>query len=185
MLRLSVVLLIACVALASAASLKRGLVRPSTDRLGRIAGGTPAEPGSFPFQVALLTADDLHYCGGSILNRRWVLTAGACAIGKNTSDIVVFAGSNRLNEGGQRHRVDRIILHPNFDVDVYANDVAVLRVLESFMFSDTVQHIALRGEAIETGLMANASGFGRESVGFACNRIFVCCGIQNVPFSIL
>lgn len=172
MLRLSVVLLIASVALASAASLKQGLAKPS-NRLGRIAGGTPAEPGHFPYQVALLTADGLHYCGGSIVNRRWVLTAGACAIGKNTSDIVVFAGSNLLNEGGQRFRVDRIVLHPNFDVEVYANDVAVLRVVESFVFSDTIQQIALRGEFIETGLVATASGFGRESVEFECNRLII------------
>ncbi|XP_019525187.2 chymotrypsin-1-like [Aedes albopictus] len=164
MLRLSATLLMACVTLCSAASLKQGLTKPAQDRSGRIAGGTVAETAQFPFQVALLTADGLHYCGGSILNQRWVVTAGACAVGKTTADIVVFAGSNRLSEGGRRHRVDRIVLHPNFDVELYHNDVAVLRVVEPFIFSDEVQPIAMRAEYAESGLNVTVSGFGRESI---------------------
>ncbi|XP_001654842.2 chymotrypsin-1 [Aedes aegypti] len=163
MLRLSVTLLLACVALSSAASLKHGLAKQS-DRSTRIAGGTVAAPAQFPFQVALLTAGDLHYCGGSILNQRWVVTAGTCVTGKNMADIVVFAGSNRLNEGGRRHRVDRVVLHPNFDVELYHNDVAVLRVVEPFIFSDNVQPIAMRAAYVESGLNVTVSGFGRESI---------------------
>ncbi|XP_062540254.1 chymotrypsin-1-like [Armigeres subalbatus] len=164
MMKLSVTLLLACVALSSAASLKQELTK-SVDRSGRIAGGGPARPDQIPYQVALLTAaDGLHYCGGSILNRRWVLTAGACVIGKAPSDIIVFAGSNQLNERGQSRRVDRTVLHPNFDVELSHNDVAVVRVIESFVFNNFIQPINMSAEYAASGLNATVSGFGRESI---------------------
>lgn len=42
---------------------------------GFIAGGSDAVPGQFPYLVSLRRADDLNFCGGAILNTRWILTA--------------------------------------------------------------------------------------------------------------
>ena len=42
---------------------------------GFIAGGADAVPGQFPYLVSLRRADDLNFCGGAILNSRWILTA--------------------------------------------------------------------------------------------------------------
>lgn len=43
----------------------------------RIVGGERAEKGQFPYQVSLRRSGS-HWCGGSILNRRFILTAGHC-----------------------------------------------------------------------------------------------------------
>ena len=44
----------------------------------RIVGGHDAKPGQFPYQVSLQVNDYDHLCGGSIIDRKWILTAAHC-----------------------------------------------------------------------------------------------------------
>lgn len=44
---------------------------------GRIVGGKDAFIEDFPYQVSLRFLDD-HFCGASILNEKYVLTAAHC-----------------------------------------------------------------------------------------------------------
>ena len=43
----------------------------------RIAGGTQAAKGQYPFVVSI-TRNDSHICGGFIYNDRWIVTAASC-----------------------------------------------------------------------------------------------------------
>ena len=47
-----------------------------------IVGGEDADPGEFPYQVMLLKevtqGGFIFFCGGSILNESWILTASHC-----------------------------------------------------------------------------------------------------------
>src|SRR6185369_2607254 len=50
----------------------------------KIVGGKPAPAGAFPWQVSLgvsWIADPFsaHFCGGSVLNEKWIITAAHCA----------------------------------------------------------------------------------------------------------
>lgn len=50
------------------------------DISGKIVGGEQAPPGQAPFLVSLRVVPphpvEYHFCGGNILNSRWLLTAG-------------------------------------------------------------------------------------------------------------
>jgi secreted trypsin-like serine protease len=46
-------------------------------------GGEVANAGQFPFAAAIyiVTADSTYFCGGTLINMQWVLTAGQCVDG--------------------------------------------------------------------------------------------------------
>lgn len=49
----------------------------------RIIGGEVARSGQFPFAAAIYTTtvDGTYFCGGTLLNTQWILTAGQCVDG--------------------------------------------------------------------------------------------------------
>jgi len=53
-------------------------IAPSTSV--RVVGGVEAVPHSWPWMVSL-QADGRHFCGGSLINKQWVLSAAHCAPG--------------------------------------------------------------------------------------------------------
>lgn len=43
----------------------------------RIVGGKESEQGSWPWQAAVFI-NGKHYCGGVLVNKKWIVTAGHC-----------------------------------------------------------------------------------------------------------
>src|ERR1041385_7381031 len=86
----------------------------------KIVGGKPAPVGAFPWQVSLgvsWIADlfSAHFCGGSVLSAKWIVTAAHCAERLNPGQIIVTAGTTRLVDGVTRRNVNRIIVHRSYD----------------------------------------------------------------------
>ena len=65
--------------------------------LSRIVGGADATQNSWPWQVMLMHSDsNAPFCGGSLLNNEWVVTAAHCIHGRKSSSVKLrfVSGSN-------------------------------------------------------------------------------------------
>ncbi len=138
-----------------------------------IVGGTPAEPGEFPWQVALLDPEGYQFCGGSLIGDEWVLTAAHCVENSLVgdflpADIQVLVGSVNLIDltQGQVVPVSMIMQHPAWKSNVETTDIALLRLAQKVDISDphvgTIPLVsaAEADELTRPGIRAIATGWG-------------------------
>ncbi|XP_049841373.1 mite allergen Der f 3-like [Schistocerca gregaria] len=128
---------------------------------GRIVNGEEAEPGEFPFMLSLQQGE-AHWCGASILNEQWGITAAHCL--KQVNPYEVLAGTIQLKEGGMRYNVTEIYIHADYNAsDSYVNDIGVFRVTPDFQFDgETVAPIPPpeQGELLPDGVNITVMGWG-------------------------
>jgi secreted trypsin-like serine protease len=74
------VLILACVIAASSAQLNPPGCGKRPLSNGKIVGGTEAIPGDWGWQVSMQYYG-YHYCGGSLINKNWVVLAAHCVYG--------------------------------------------------------------------------------------------------------
>jgi len=99
-----------------------------------------------------------------------IITAAHCVDGLSAKDFEIRAGSSKQSEGGTLIKVDKIISHEKYNVPIYANDIAVLRLAEPLTFGERINSIPLAKNSPKKCDMATVTGWGRT-------------GLSNVPSS--
>ncbi|MEP7288489.1 MAG: serine protease [Chloroflexota bacterium] len=119
-----------------------------------VVGGQDAKLGEFPFLVALVnTNDGSQFCGGSIINEDWVLTAAHCFFTAETppvqdtfeKDVQIKAGIIDLNDSSaQAVGVTKIYLL-GYDGDIH--DIALLHLAKPLKLDNkTVEAVKLNAD---------------------------------------
>jgi trypsin len=129
---------------------------------GRIVGGSTATPGQFPYQVSLRSLANGHFCGGFLINSRWIGSAAHCTINRSGGNTLAVVGAQNRISGGITHSVVRIVNHPNYSGNTLANDISVLQTTNDIIETATVRRISL-GSAFVTAGFSTASGWGQTS----------------------
>ncbi|GJQ69449.1 hypothetical protein Trydic_g6558 [Trypoxylus dichotomus] len=141
--------------------------KPASEPDLRIVGGQEASEGQFPWQVSLRTYfDKKHFCGGSIINSRWILTAAHCVATISEEEITIVAGTLSLTRGGQEHAASKIVTHSDFDNYTLENDIALIQLESELQLSNEIQPIKLETSNVNI-VDCTVSGWGTD--GFMGN----------------
>ncbi|XP_016981366.1 serine protease 1-like [Drosophila rhopaloa] len=132
---------------------------------GRITNGKNAVVDQFPYQVGLsfVGSKGSWWCGGSIIDNSWVLTAAHCTNG--ASSVTIYYGATVRTSPQFTYTVtsSNWIQHANYVSLTVRNDISLIKT-PSVSFSASVNKIALPAIASSyssyVGQTAVASGWG-------------------------
>jgi len=157
-------------------SLGAGCVDNSEDvavQTDEIVGGTNTTIAAHPWQIALTTNAGFQFCGGSILNASWVLTAQHCVTGGD-ADMRVVAGITRKSQQatGQIRAINGVTTFPGFTDPTVGDDVALVHLATPLDLSGAnAKAIALvtpaeaNAGATNPGVISTVTGWGTLSAG--------------------
>uniref|UniRef100_A0A673I006 Tryptase-like n=1 Tax=Sinocyclocheilus rhinocerous TaxID=307959 RepID=A0A673I006_9TELE len=137
----------------------------------RIVGGVDASEGSWPWQVSLHSSNfGGHFCGGSLINSEWVLTAAHCLPDVSASSLRVYLG-RRTQQGVNANEISRnvttIIVHTSYDRNTNNNDIALLRLSSAVTFNNYIRPVCLAAQnsVFPSGTSSWITGWGDVQSG--------------------
>ncbi|KAK4878898.1 hypothetical protein RN001_011404 [Aquatica leii] len=123
----------------------------------RIVNGVTATNGQYPYMVSLRSAN-IHFCGGSIINNNWVLTAAQCF--NTITNYAITVGTNNLNAGGTNYATVTHLKHPSYNPTTLNYDAAVVKTAIPIGFSLTIKAVALTSTIPNVGSNSIVTGWG-------------------------
>lgn len=150
-----------------------GLPLPQKLRTGRwynptrnstfIVGGSAAAAGEIPWIASLSTTS--HFCGGSIITSRTVLTAAHCLDGQTASRLKVRVGSLQHAGGGTQLSVTQIKIHNQYNPSTIDYDVGLVITSTAIPIGGNVATVSLASSDPANGAAVVAAGWGTTSQG--------------------
>uniref|UniRef100_UPI00398E9F02 coagulation factor IXa n=1 Tax=Pristiophorus japonicus TaxID=55135 RepID=UPI00398E9F02 len=155
----------------------------------RIVGGQECQKGQCPWQAMLLDYTKKQgFCGGTILNEKWVITAAHCF--KSVVNFRVVVGEHNVARDEHTeayHEVERVVQYPKYNPSksLYDHDIALILLTTPIVYSIYVIPICLPEKPFaEKVLMAQSygmvSGWGK-TLGVLGHQSDVLLKI-NVPY---
>ncbi|KAJ9579980.1 hypothetical protein L9F63_004363 [Diploptera punctata] len=153
----------------------------------RIIGGEVIKPHLYPWMVAILRNGKLH-CGGSIINDKYVLTAGHCIKWTRKNRLTVIMGMHdriAMEKGTVKtSEIDKTIVHENFRSNYLhdTNDIGLIKLKKPIQYTDSIKPVCLPDPASDyTNLTGMITGWGRTAQNGKPSRYLRNAGVKIIP----
>lgn len=106
----------------------------------KIIGGSSAGLSNWDWVVSLRDVNNTHFCGRSIINEWYIITAAHCLENKThvISELTICGGTFRLSDPCHQSRtIDFPIFHPLYKSATFENDIALVRLTTPLNFTDS------------------------------------------------
>ncbi|XP_035248528.1 coagulation factor X [Anguilla anguilla] len=146
-------------------------IMPEVAAQTRIVGGEECPPGDCPWQALLMNTEDMGFCGGTILNEYFILSAAHCMNQTRSFYVIVGEFDRELDEGTESiHKVEQVLTHKHYVPETYHNDIALIKLKDPIRFTPFALPACLpENDFAEEVLMRQdqgmVSGFGRLREG--------------------
>ncbi|XP_050987991.1 tryptase [Labeo rohita] len=139
----------------------------------RIGGGVNAPSNAWPWMVSLHNLT-YHFCGGSLISRKWVLSAAHCFFGPTVTahNIRVYLGKwtqRERNNNEVMTTVEQIYIHNLYSTttDDRDNDIALLLLSSLVTYNAYIRPVCLiaSGSDFPPGTNSSIIGWGRTLLG--------------------
>ncbi|KAL2086600.1 hypothetical protein ACEWY4_017659 [Coilia grayii] len=139
-------------------------IKPVISGYNKIVNGENAVSGSWPWQVSLQQSNGFHFCGGSLINQYWVLTAAHCRVSPGYHR-VVLGEHNRgsSSEPLQVKSIAKAISHPSYNSQTFNNDVTLLKLSSPAQLTNRVSPVCMAssGTNFPSGTRCVTTGWGK------------------------
>jgi len=137
----------------------------------RIVNGNIAAVGDWPWQVSL-NNNGRHFCGGSLINDEWIISAAHCFSGSTAGYTILLALHDRLAQETWvvTRRFKSLINHPQWNPTQLRNDISLIKMDRSIKpYSNEIRPICMPTHAEELDAHANktthVTGWGAGRIG--------------------
>jgi len=137
-----------------------------------IVGGVEVNPEfKYPFTCAMEYNVGGQFCGGSLVDENFVLTAAHCSVGLNPNTVRVVCRRHDLSrsvsaEGAVQRSISRITVHPSYNRLTLDNDVALWQ-LSSAITNVAIASLDEDGSYSPVGVTSTVVGWGATREGGA------------------
>jgi len=127
--------------------------RSVLSKSARIVGGVVTDgAGVYPWQVYIKMLDrsqqyQISYCGGSIINKRWIVTAAHCTSeGMTAKRLRIVLGeydTSKKDSTEKEYAVSKVVNHPQYNTNSLKNDISLLKTTKEIVYTDYIIPVCL------------------------------------------
>ncbi|GJQ79389.1 hypothetical protein Trydic_g16248 [Trypoxylus dichotomus] len=138
---------------------------------GKIVSGFTCHPRDYPFLASIKTINSGIFCGGSVINKYWILTAGHCCANSRKAQLIVYTGLTEAKAYVQRRIVKKKVVHPEFSLLPLSSDLCLLKTYQPIRENPYTRYVKLADEIfyarVASSRLCNYSialGFGKQNI---------------------